>query len=220
MEPDFWHARWERGEIGWHETEINVHLPEHWPQLGVGPGSRVFVPLCGKSLDLLWLAGEGHRVLGIEISHVAVEAFFAENALTPEVVKEPPFLRYSAGEVEILCGDFFDLTTAYLDGVTAVFDRGSLIAFPPQTRFRYAEHLLRLLRSNAKILLITLNYDQAEMPGPPFSVKDDDVRDMFGRHYHIEPVFRGDVLAENERFRQRGLTCLWEQVYVLRPSES
>lgn len=217
MNPDFWHARWRQGQIGWHEAEVNVQLSEYWPRLGVGPGARVFVPLCGKSLDLLWLASEGHRVLGVEISPLAVDAFFAENALSPEVTDRPPFRRFREGEVEILCGDFFDLAATWVADITGVFDRGSLIAFPPGMRPRYAEHLLRLIGSDARILLITLEYDQAEMSGPPFSVLESEVRDLFRGRFDIDPVERKDVLAEHARFQQRGLTALVEQVYLLRP---
>jgi len=215
MNPDFWQERWRQGEIGWHATEINVQLQEHWPRLGAKPGERVLVPLCGKSLDLLWLAGEGHRVLGVEISSLAVKAFFIESGLVPKIIEDPPFLRYRADELEILCGDFFDLTAAHLGGVTAVFDRASLIALPPAMRVRYAEHLHGLLGRVLRVLLITLDYDQSEMSGPPFSVKEEEVRNLFGRRFDIEPVARMDILANNERFRQRGLSRLVERVYVL-----
>ncbi len=217
MNPGFWHARWRDGETGWHEKEINVHLQEHWLRLGSKPGERVFVPLCGKTLDLLWLAGQGHRVLGVEISALAVNAFFAENGLSPEITDEPPFVRYRAEELEILCGDFFDLTPAHLEGVGAVFDRASLIAMPPLMRPRYAGHLQVVLRPESKALLVTLDYDQEQMPGPPFSVHEEEVRALLGARFRIDRLAELDVLAENERFRQRGLTRLLERVYALRP---
>lgn len=218
MNSEFWHARWRLGEIGWHQDEINVHLQEHWPQLGVKPGERVFVPLCGKTLDLLWLAAQGHRVLGVEISRLAVDAFFAENGLIPEVTEEPPFLRYCVDEIEVLCGDFFDLMPAHLAGVSAVFDRASLVAMPPEVRPRYAGHLRAVLRPEGVALLVTLDYEQAQMSGPPFSVRDDEVRGLLGERFRIERLAVLDVLAENERFRQRGLTRLSERVYALRPN--
>jgi thiopurine S-methyltransferase len=217
MNPDFWQARWRAGEIGWHAAEINVHLQEQWPRLEARPGERVFVPLCGKTLDLLWLAGQGHRVLGVEISALAVDAFFAENGLRPEITDEGPFLRYRADEIEILCGDFFALSGEHLDGVTAVFDRASLIAMPPQMRPRYAMQLQGILHPENKVLLVTLDYDQARMSGPPFSVQDDEVRALLGGRFRIQRLAELDVLAENERFRQRGLTRLLERVYALMP---
>jgi thiopurine S-methyltransferase len=215
VNPDFWHERWCRGEIGWHASETNVHLQEHWPRLGVAPGEPVFVPLCGKSLDLLWLAGQGHHVLGVEISGLAVDAFFSENALSAKITEEPPFLCYRAAELEILCGDFFDLTGTQLGGVTALFDRASLIAMPPESRLRYGAHLQGLLPPEARGLLITLEYDQEEMSGPPFSVEEGEVRALLGGRFDIRRLARVDVLAENQRFRERGLTRLVEQVYAL-----
>jgi thiopurine S-methyltransferase len=220
MQPEFWHERWRRGEIGWHQQEINLHLQEHWPPPETTRDTRIFVPLCGKTLDLLWLAGEGHRVLGVEISPIAVAAFFSENGLDPTVTDEPPFRRYRVDEIEILCGDFFDLAPEQLSGVGAVFDRASLIALPPKMRPRYARHLQGLLAPETRILLVTLDYEQSEMDGPPFSVTEAEVRALLGERFEISKLDELDVWAENPRFRQRGVTGLVEQVYGLRPRRS
>jgi thiopurine S-methyltransferase len=217
MQPEFWHGRWERGETGWHQEEINLHLREHWPRLRLAPEGRVFVPLCGKSLDLLWLAGEGHRVLGVELSPLAVDAFFAGNALTPAVSDDPPFRRYRLDELEILCGDFFDVTQDHLSGISAVYDRASLIALPPDMRPRYARHLAGVVGPDTRVLLITLDYDQSEMAGPPFSVDEAEVCALFGEGFEVQAVGRLDLWAEHPRYRERGMTRLWERVYTLRP---
>ncbi len=81
MEPAFWHKRWADNQIGFHQGQVNSYLQTHWPALGLETGSRVLVPLCGKSLDLVWLAGQGYRVLGVELSRRAVEDFFREHGL-------------------------------------------------------------------------------------------------------------------------------------------
>lgn len=216
MNPEFWHQRWQRGEIGWHSDDINRHLTEHWPRLGAAAGSRVLVPLCGKSLDLLWLAAQGHRVIGVEISPVAIDEFLRENGLSAHRHDEPPFQRASADEIELLVGDFFDLTPDHVAGVTAVYDRASLIALPPAMRSRYAAHLAELLPAGCLSLLITLDYDQAQMSGPPFAVTAEEVRELFGGAFEIDAVAAQDVLEEQPRFRARGLTRLDEQVYRLR----
>jgi thiopurine S-methyltransferase len=217
MQPEFWHQRWQSGETAWHLTEINLHLREHWPRLGLGSGERVLVPLCGKTLDLLWLAGEGHRVLGVELSPIAVEALFRDSGLTPKVVDEPPFRRYRLDEIEVLCGDFFDLDASHLGGVGAVYDRASLIALPPDLRPAYVEHLERLIRPETRGLLITLAYDQAQMAGPPFAVREPEVQALFGLRFDIRRLANVDILAESANFRSRGLTSLREQVYALHP---
>lgn len=217
MEAEFWQARWQRGEIGWHEDEINAHLVDHWSAMGLAAGDRVFVPLCGKTLDMLWLAGQGHRVLGVELSRIAVESFFTDNGLEPVVDEMPPFARYRHDEIELLCGDFFALRQAHLDDTCAVYDRASLIAFPPQSRPRYAEHLGQLLDRGTKMLLVTLEYDEREMSGPPFSVSRDEVEALFAARFRIEPRCSMDVWAENPRFQRRGLSRLHENVYLLEP---
>jgi len=217
MNPEFWHQRWERGETGWHRTEINPHLQEHWPRLGLVPGGRVLVPLCGKSLDLLWLAGEGYRVLGVELSPIAVDGLFQDNGLTPQVTDDPPFRRYRLDELEVLCGDVFDLQPAHLGEVAAVYDRAALIALPPQLRPKYVRRLLGLIGPQTRILLITLAYDQAQMAGPPFSVAEAEVRSLYGAAFTIERLAELDVLDESPNARSQGVTRLQEQVYALTP---
>jgi thiopurine S-methyltransferase len=219
MTPDFWLDRWRRGEIGWHLPEINVHLQEFWPGLGIVPETLVFVPLCGKTLDLLWLASRGHRVLGVEMSELGVKEFFAENGLEPHVTETPPFRTYAVDELRVLVGDYFDLTPVHLEGVGAVFDRASLIALPAPMRRAYAEHFKTIVPATAKSLLITLDYDQTEMSGPPFAVGPDEVQVLFGDRYRIERLARFDVIDASPGFRRRGLTALDEQVWRLDPRD-
>ncbi|AGA89687.1 thiopurine S-methyltransferase, Se/Te detoxification family [Thioflavicoccus mobilis 8321] len=216
MQPDFWHARWQRGETGWHEEQINVHLQQLWPRLGLAAETRVFVPLCGKSRDLLWLAGRGHRVLGVELSEIAVQAFFDEQGLRPKIDDEPPFRRYAVDEMTLLCGDFFDLRPEHLAGISAFYDRASLIALPPALRGRYATHLKTLLPATTG-LLITLDYDQTKMAGPPFSVQPGEVERLFGDRFTLTAMADLDLIGESPKFRQRGLTTLREHVWRLDP---
>lgn len=217
MDHDFWHQRWLKGETGWHQDDINPHLQAYWPPPGVEAGARVLVPLCGKSRDLLWLAGEGYRVLGIEISGLGVEAFFSENGLTPAISPEPPFTRYRVDELEILCGDFFALGPEQVADVTALFDRASLIALPPAMRARYARHLHTLLPPAVSGLLITLDYDQAERPGPPFAVTEPEIRTLFAERFRLNEIDALDLFATTPRYREQGLTRMMERVYGLRP---
>lgn len=215
MDPEFWHHRWEQGEIGWHKTEINLHLSRHWPSLALDAGSRVLVPLCGKSLDLLWLAGEGHRVVGVELSQIAVAQFFAEQGLQPTITAQGPFQRYQVDELEILCGDFYALTPALLGPIDAVYDRASLIAMPPERRPAYAAQLTRLTAGAVRMLLICMDYPQDEMAGPPFSVPEAEVRTLYREHFEIQSLAVVDIWAENPRFRERGMTRLDEHVLAL-----
>ncbi|MBP6750907.1 MAG: thiopurine S-methyltransferase, partial [Xanthomonadaceae bacterium] len=97
MDAEFWHRRWQDNQIGFHQHEATPMLQAHWATIGAPTGCRVFVPLAGKSLDMLWLAAQGHRVLGIELSPLAVAQFFAENALQPEIVETACGLLHRAG---------------------------------------------------------------------------------------------------------------------------
>lgn len=209
MEAGFWHERWQANEIAFHEPEGNVGLPKLWPRLGVDPTATVFVPLCGKSVDLLWLAAQGHRVVGVELSPVAVDAFFAENQLTPTVTERDGFRVHSANGIEIWCGNLFALPDAVLAGVAAVYDRASLIAFPPEMRPRYAEKLIAATPSGTATLLLSVEYDQSRMTGPPFSVPTEEIETLFGAACDIELIGKQDVLTPDHRFRTRGKGLTW-----------
>lgn len=168
MDPDFWRARWGERRIGFHEGQPNMLLQRHVGRLG--QARRVLVPLCGKAVDLAWLAAQGHQVVGVELVEDAVRAFFAEQALTPQVHQRDGFVVHTAGAVTVLAGDFFATSPALVGPVDALYDRAALIALPKPLRQRYVAQLGRLLPAGSPGLLITVEYDQTKMEGPPFSV--------------------------------------------------
>ena len=216
MHPDFWHQRWQDNQIGFHQDKPTPLLLKHWPSLGLTSGCRVFVPLAGKSLDMLWLASRGHRVLGVEIEPLAVEQFFAENGLTPTMRQSEFGTRYRADEIELICGDAFALDADALSDCDAVFDRAALIALPPDMRRRYVQELYTLLPQSCSGLLITLEYPPHEKQGPPFTVPEAEVRELFGRHWNVETLQRSDILAEQPAFVADGVSSLDTVVYQLR----
>lgn len=215
MKTDFWLERWERQEIGFHQDEINPHLIEHWQELAPAPGATVFVPLCGKSRDMLWLRRRGHAVRGVEISPIAARAFFEENGYEPRHLTSDRHEHYEADDIRIYCGDFFDLGKDDLKGVGAVYDRASLVALPPEMRQRYADHLVEILPPGTKILLLTFDYPQAEMPGPPFAVSPDEVQALYGDRAEVRLLAQHDTLSQHPRFRERGLSRLREGIFLV-----
>ncbi|MDO8262921.1 MAG: thiopurine S-methyltransferase [Gallionella sp.] len=215
MKNEFWLERWERDEIGFHQNEINPYLCQYWKELHVAHDGEVFVPLCGKSRDLLWLRKQEHPVLGVELSAIAVQAFFKENGLTPDHVTAGKFDRYEADGIHILCGDFFDLNKDDLAKVSAVYDRASLIALPPEMRERYARHLVSILPPATQILLITFDYPQPEMPGPPFAVSTGEVEALYLGYAEVRLLAHLDVLPQNPHFQGRGLSRLQENIFLL-----
>ena len=208
MDPDFWQQRWSEGRIGFHQDRVTPLLEQHWDALSVPSGARVFVPLAGKSLDMLWLAARGYRVLGVELSSIAVEQFFAENHLSPAVGETACGRLYAAGAIEVLCGDAFALDAQALSTCAAVYDRAALIALPAPMRERYVHELHARLPSGCRGLLVTLDYPPAEKQGPPFSVDADEVHRLYGRDWEIELLERRDILAAQPGFVAEGVSAL------------
>ncbi len=215
MDPQHWHDRWTNNQIGFHQESVNAHLSELWPNAMQACG-KVFAPLCGKSVDLLWLRDQGYQVVGIELSPIAVRDFFAENQLTATQSMRDGLECWSTDGIEIYVGDFFHLTSAHLSDVTAVFDRASLIALPPDMRKDYAKHIQSLCVFK-ETFLITLEYPQDEMQGPPFSVPPSEVNALYADNYTINVLKTFDALAENQNFVKRGVSQLNETVYHLVP---
>ncbi|PTV52733.1 MULTISPECIES: thiopurine S-methyltransferase [Pseudomonas] len=212
MEPAFWQQRWADNQIGFHQAQVNPYLQTYWPQLQLAPGSRVLVPLCGKSLDLAWLAGQGHRVLGVELSRRAVEDFFREHGLEAEVRQQGAFEVWRSGDVQLWCGDFFALRAEDVADCVGLYDRAAVIALPVQMRARYMQLLSGLLPTSCRGLVVTLDYDQSLLAGPPFSVRDEELRQGFAG-WQVDQLEAVEVIEDSPKFVQVGASSLLERVY-------
>ena len=215
MQPEFWIDRWREGSTHFHQNRVTPLLQKYWPTLGLAPGTRVLVPLCGKTLDMVWLAEAGFDVLGVELAELAVEQFFDEQQLTPVVHTSAAGRHYKAGPIEIICGDIFNVDARVLGSCGGVFDRAALVALPIDMRARYVDHVYGQLPAPYRGVLITLDYDQNQMDGPPFAVPDAEVQSLFGSHSTAQIISRRGMLDKEPKFAERGLTQLDTVVYDL-----
>lgn len=206
-----WIGRWREGRIGWHETEGNAGLKSHWPQLPAG--IRVLVPLCGKSPDLEWLAARNYNVTGVELSEIAVNEFFAERGMAPKISTAGTLTRFATEDdkIEIYCGDYLDFSAKPFD---AYFDRGALVAIDAVDRPRYVEHSNNLLKEDATRLVVTLEYDQSKVSGPPYSVMPDELVRYWKDMQRVEE--KDDLPTSPPKFRAAGLTDVKEVFWLSR----
>ena len=199
MQAAFWQSRWQEGRIGFHQSEVNPLLLKHFDTLNLPKGSRILVPLSGKSVDMAWLAHQGYDVVGIELVESAVQAFFIEQDITPTMSQPTANIaikRYqgqlSGQTIELWVADIFALTATDIGQIDAIYDRAALIALPLDTRPQYSEHIRHMSVSvenkNAPQLLITLNYDQSKKEGPPFSISEEQLQQYYSAHYQITPL--------------------------------
>jgi thiopurine S-methyltransferase len=215
VQPKFWQERWRISQIGFHQSSVDRNLQTYWPTLGVAANSDVFVPLCGKSLDLEWLREQGCNVTGVEVSDIAVEAFFMENGIAARRRPLAEFDLYEAEGLRLFRGDFFSLSCRLLGNISAIYDRAALISWDPGMRARYVERMVALTPPGAQTLLIVVDFPQAQMQGPPFSVTEADVDSLYSRDHSIEKLVQRDILDIEPRLRARGLTELREVCYRL-----
>lgn len=206
MEPAFWQQRWRDGETGFHLSRVTPLLPRFWPQLQLTSSDRVLVPLCGKSMDMVWLAKQGHRVLGIELVATAIEQFFDEQELEFEIHESTEGRHFVAEQIEIICGDIFNVRAATLSSCKGVYDRGALVALPHEMRRRYARHVYGSLAPGFRGLLLAVQYDQSKMEGPPFSIPAEEVGALFASIATPTQLDRLDIIDKEPKFAARGLS--------------
>ena len=192
MDSSFWHQRWEKNEIGFHEGKPNPILVNHFHELSVAKGRRIFVPLCGKTLDISWLLSRGYRVAGAELSQLAIEQLFMELGIQPEIATVGKIEQWSANNLDIFVGDIVAASGKVLGPVDAVYDRAALVAFPEDMRNRYTAHLTEMT-GKAPQLLICYDYDQSLMEGPPFSVSSEEVHRHYATTYDLTLIAGTEV---------------------------
>ncbi|MFO7859223.1 MAG: thiopurine S-methyltransferase [Ectothiorhodospiraceae bacterium] len=216
MEPAFWQQRWADGRIGFHRPEVNPKLRTYIDRLGLRPGDRVFVPLCGKSVDLPWLAGDqGVTPVGVEVSEWAVTALFSENDIEPACEPRGDLVLWHGGGMAVYCGDYFALTATQLGSVAAAWDRAALIALPADLRPVYVAHAARLLPPGARLLLVTLAYADDGIQGPPFAVQPAEVESLYAPWFDIKTLDLDTPAPPPGDLSVQGVTEIRESVWLL-----
>lgn len=210
MQHDFWHDKWQTNNIGFHQDQPHPLLTQHLQSLSLSSSARIFVPLCGKSLDLAWLIKQGYHVVGIDLSPIAIQALIIDLGLSFKETQSGELTHYQHPQIELFVGDFFQLTAQQLGDIDAVYDRAALIALPPQMRSQYTQHLLDITKQ-APQLLISLEYDQNLLQGPPFSVPEHELTEHYATHYQIKLL---ETMTEN----LKGKVIAHENVWSLSKS--
>ncbi len=220
MEAAYWQKAWSEDRIGFHQKNVNSRLVKYWPKLELSGPVPVFVPLCGKSTDMLWLHEQGHPVMGVELSAKAAEAFFCDNELEYSIKEQSGFTVFegikAAAGLDIWAGDFFSLSPEHVAKCGAYFDRAAMIALPDALRADYCSHLANLMKATSAGLLLTITYDQSLMNGPPHSVTDENVRKLLGNAFDICTLEHYSGAERLGNLAKRGLETLDERVYLLK----
>jgi thiopurine S-methyltransferase len=213
-----WKSKWKRDDIAFHQSEFNPLLSLFWPTLGLVRGDTVLVPLCGKSLDMNWLLEKGYKVIGIELSNIAIQAFFAGRGVTPSRKRHGRFIRWSQGDVEIWCGDLFDLSLDDLKEINALYDCAALTALPAEVRAQYVRHLGGLLPDSTPILLMTTESaeETEDIKILPYEI-DGEVASLYQSQYRVELLHGQQCLKIDPEYPYEPASMLEEKVYRMTP---
>ena len=219
MKHEFWRARWENDQLGFHLAFVHPILKRNLASFGLAADARIFLPLCGKTLDIGWLLEQRHRVVGAELSEIAVAQLFEALGVEPSVDEWRGGRRWQHARLTVFQGDIFELTAAELGPVDMIYDRAALVALPSAMRPGYAEQILALAGA-APQLLITFEYDPAEKDGPPFPVLPAEIEQHYATRYTLEMLSRKDVLQSSLNFRDAGVTRFVEVAWKLLPART
>ena len=214
-----WIQRWSEGQIGWHRDSVNTRLIEFVDCLQLSPGDTVFVPLCGKSVDMRFFMNQGVKVIGIELSALAIKAFFRENQLSYTHQREGEFEVYQAQDITLYCGDYFALEREHLSQISGVYDRAALVALPLELRAKYVAHLYSIIPNACRILLLTLSYPQQLMSGPPFAVDESEVQRLYGNGFVYQQLQCFNDIDNEPKFQQLGAEYIEKATYCLHMRE-
>ena len=208
-----WESRWQENRIGFHLKKVNPYLTRFSDQLLHKNPNRIFVPLCGKTLDLCWLSNNTQKVIGVELVNKAVKDFYTENNIHYFIKQEGNLKKFNSKSIDIYQGDFFDLNPKDTAPFKAIYDRASLVAIEKLKRKEYVDHLISFLDQEGRILLITMEYDQNQMEGPPYSVPANEIVSLFAPWGSLKQLESIDIL--DDRFRKKGLNHLLEHVFLI-----
>lgn len=209
MKESFWYDKWNKNDVGFHENEVNPLLIKHFKKLNLVKDSRIFLPLCGKTLDIYWLLTSGYKVVGAELSQFAVSQLFKELGIEPEISIKGELEHYQAKNIDIFVGNIFNISKEMIGSVDAVYDRAALVALPPKLRNQYANHLLKLT-DKAPQLLICYEYEQKVMQGPPFSICNEGIKQHYAGHYNFN-----FIESKNIKGGLKGKVTASETVWLL-----
>ncbi len=215
MQAEFWHHCWQNQRIGFHQSDVHPLLPVVLSQLSWDRTKAIFVPLCGKSLDLWWLSGLG-QVIGAELSELACQQFYQEQRQPYAVSCYKEFQHFTHQNVAIWQGDYFRLEPAQLGSTGLIYDRAALIALPAPMRFEYVRQLKQLCQGPVSLLLLSLEYPQGEMSGPPFSVVEQEIRQLFDFASSIELLAVRNLTGRPFAQRQFQVSQLIEKAFWIR----
>lgn len=211
MDSEFWIKAWNEGRTNFDQKSYNPKLLEYFPKLNPVRGQNVLVPLCGKSVDMLWFNAQGLLVHGVELYEKAVAEFFIENDLKHRIYADEKFRTYLGDHISISCGEYFKLGME--SSFEFVYDRAALVALPESMRKRYVEVTTRALAPGGNYLLIVYEYDQTKLEGPPFSVSEKEIHELYGKYFRIKLM--ENQRPDNEGARLSETLSLTQKVYIL-----
>jgi len=208
LDKDFWNERWEKEEIAFHMNEVNPMLIKHFSQLFLEKQKRIFIPLCGKTLDIKWLLDRNHKIVGVELNELAVKSLFVELKIEATILKTSDFIIYKHENIEVFVGDFFNLSETLLGKVDLIYDRAALVALPQDMRKKYSAHLLNITNRVSQLLL-TYEYDQSTMKGPPFCVDSLEVKEYYFDIYSLVLLEKNENLPSGLKRKSNGIEKVW-----------
>ncbi|XP_078395399.1 putative thiopurine S-methyltransferase isoform X2 [Cetorhinus maximus] len=216
---EYWITCWEKQQIGFHLNIVHEMLKKHLDVLLNGRKQiRIFFPLCGKAVDMKWLADQGHTVVGVELSEIAVKQFFTEQNL-PYIQEPVPGMpgvdvfKTPEGQISLFRCNIFDLSSLIAGPFDGIWDRGSLQPLNSSDRQRYSKLMITLMAKGCRYLLDTLVCTRSDFDGLPPKISESETRDLFGHACNIQLLDSSSTLTGKQKLW--GLESFIEEVHLI-----
>ncbi|KAM4028207.1 thiopurine S-methyltransferase isoform 2-T3 [Anomaloglossus baeobatrachus] len=221
LSDDDWKHKWEIKNIGFHEKEIHPLLVEFINEMQYGRTKlNIFFPLCGKVVDMKWLADKGHNVVGVDVCEIALKEFFVEQNIpyNEETVDEIPgakVFKSVSGTIALYCCSIYDLSPSVIGKFDGIWDRAAFVAVNRRDRERYTNVLLSLMAKDCRLLLVTVEYDPKLHKGPPFYVPESDIETFLGPSCTYKLLKKMDAFTDKQK--KWGIDFYFENLYLVLP---
>ena len=141
--------------------KVDPILMKNIKQLTAGQSNlRIFVPMCGKTPDMLWLAEQGHAITGVEINARYIKAFFREADLEYTLrseqftaTKKVNVYEAKGKDITLYQCDIFDYNVEVSGQFDAIWDQSAIPVVNekgPRQLKRYTSLMQALLKPDGR----------------------------------------------------------------------
>ena len=198
MPLDFWSQVWQEGTIRFHQKDYNSQMISFFKDMDL-KGKSVFIPLAGKTKDILFFLEKRSFVTAIEFVESAIIDFFKENNI--HYTKKDS--TYFAPNLTFHCMDYFKFEVSAPFDV--LYDRASQVVFNSELRPAYYDHMKTLISPQTIVLLAAIDHSGPSDYGPPYKISPAEVTEAYKKMNIPLRIYSEATEVASEKMQTAGI---------------